>query len=284
MIKSAAPLFAIALTFAAPAQAQAQVQVPGGPPSGVLERRTGDQFTVGFGLGVAPDYEGSDDYRLQPGGVVQGRVSGIDFQMRGLNLYTDLVPDKAGSTVRLVLGPVVQLRPERSGSISDPRVAQLGDRKTALELGVNAGIGLRGVLIPPASLTLDVAYLRDVAGAHDSYTLTPSVALSSPLSQRGFARLSLSADHVGKGFARTYFDVGPGKVLAPFTTTGGGWKSTSATLLYTHDLGGDPRRGLGLFTLTNYKRMLGQFADSPVVRDAGSANQVFAVAGLLYAF
>ena len=282
LIKSATPLFAIALTFAAPAQAQAQAL--DGPPAGAPVSRTGDQFTIGFGLGVAPDYEGSDDYGLQPGGVVQGRVSGIEFQMRGLNLYTDFVPDKAGSKVRLVLGPVVQLRPERSGSISDPRVAQLGDRKTALELGVNAGISLRGVLIPPASLTLDVAYLRDVTGAHDSYTLTPSVALSSPLSQRSFARLSLSADYVGQGFARTYFDVGPGNVLAPFATSGGGWKSASATLLYTRDLGGDPRRGLGLFTLTNYKRMLGQFAASPVVRDAGSANQAFAVAGLLYAF
>ena len=140
------------------------------------------------------------------------------------------------------------------------------------------------MLIPPASLTLEVTYLRDLASAHDSYTLTPSVALSSPLSQRSFARLSLSADYVGTGFARTYFDVGPGRVLAPFATNGGGWKSTSATLLYTRDLGGDPRRGLGLFTLTNYKRMLGKFADSPVVRDAGSANQALAVAGLLYAF
>lgn len=287
MIKPAVSLAAISLsagTLCLAWPALAQDAAPIGPPAGVAAPRSGDQITLGFGLGAAPDYEGSDDYRLQPGGVVQGRVGGIDFQMRGLNLYTDLVPDQPGSKVRLVLGPVIQLRPERNDAIDDPRVEQLGRRKTAVELGANLGVSFRGVLIPPASLSVELAYLRDVAGAHRSHSLTPSVALSSPLSQRSFARLALSAEHVGAGFARTYYDVGPGNTLAPYRTNGGGWKSASTSLLYTRDLGGDPRLGLGLFTLANYKRMLGKFAASPVVRDAGSANQAFAVAGVLYAF
>jgi outer membrane scaffolding protein for murein synthesis (MipA/OmpV family) len=280
---SAAPWLAVlALLQATPALAQDPA--PAGPPAAALAPRTGDQLTIGFGLGIAPDYEGSNDYRLQPGGVMQGRVAGIDFQMRGLNLYTDFVPDQADSKVRVILGPVLQLRPERTGEDMDPRVAQLGDRQTAFEVGVNAGISFRGVLIPPASLTMDLTYLRDVTGAHDSYTLTPAISLSSPLSMKSFARLALSADYVGKGFARTYYDVGPGNALAPYATNGGGWKSASATLLYIRDFGGDPREGLGLFTLTSYKRMLGKFADSPVVKDAGSAHQALVVAGLLYGF
>lgn len=278
LIKSALPFAAFALVLSAPVLAQDVTPV--GPPA----PRTGDQLTNGFGLGAAPDYEGSDDYRLQPGGVVQGRVGGIDFQMRGLNLYTDLVPDQRGGKVRFILGPVVQLRPERNNDVDDPRIARLGKRKTAFELGANAGVSIRGVLIPPASLNMELAYLRDVASAHDSFTLTPSIALSSPLSQRAFARLGLSADYVGKGFAKTYFDVAPGNALTPYATNGGGWKSASMSLLYTRDLGGDPRAGLGLFTIANYKRMLGRFADSPVVRDAGSANQAFVVAGVSYSF
>ncbi len=282
MFKCAVPLVACAVGLATPAPAQDAVPV--GPPAGMAGPRTGNQITIGFGLGTAPDYEGSDDYRLQPGGVVQGRVSGIEFQMRGLNLYTDLVADRPGSKVRFILGPVIQVRPERNDSVDDPRVAQLGRRKTAFEAGANVGVSFRGVLIPPASLTLDVTWLRDLAGAHNSYTLTPSVALSSPLSQRSFMRLAVAADHVGKGFAQAYFDVAPGNVLAPHSTNGSGWKSASASLLYTRDFGGHPRQGLGLFAIASYKRMLGGFADSPVVRDAGSANQTFAVTGLLYAF
>lgn len=282
MIKPALLLAVVATGFAVPALAQDGA--PPAAPMGQPGARTGNQITIGFGLGAAPDYEGSNDYRLQPGGVVQGRISGIEFQMRGLNLYTDLVADQPRSKVRFILGPVVQLRPERSGPLDDPRVAQLGQRKTAIELGASIGVNIRGVLIPPASLSMEIAYLRDVAGAHGSYTLAPSITLSSPLSQRSFARLAITADHVGKGFARTYFDVPAGTTLAAYATNGGGWKSASATLLYTRDLDGDPRSGLGLFTLTSYKRMRGRFADSPVVRDAGSANQALVVGGLLYAF
>ena len=168
MFKCAVPLVACAVGIATPAPAQDAVPV--GPPAGMAGPRTGNQITIGFGLGTAPDYEGSDDYRLQPGGVVQGRVSAIEFQMRGLNLYTDLVADRPGSKVRLILGPVIQVRPERNDSVDDPRVAQLGRRKTAFEAGANFGVSFRGVLIPPGSLTLDVTWLRDLAGAHNSYT------------------------------------------------------------------------------------------------------------------
>jgi outer membrane scaffolding protein for murein synthesis (MipA/OmpV family) len=276
----------LALLLAALIAAQpiaAQDAAPAGVPT-EPERRDNSQLTIGFGLGIAPDYEGSDNYRLQPGGVMQGKVAGIDFQMRGLNIYTDFVKDAPDSRLRVILGPVVQLRPERTGEIKDPRVAQLGDRDTAVELGFNAGLSLRGVIIPPASVTVDVTYLADVAGAHKSWTLTPSVSLSSPTSHHSFARLAISADYVGEGFARTYFDVGPGNILAPYATNGGGWKSASGTLLYIQDFGGDPRQGLGLFGIASYKRMLGKFAASPVVRDAGSANQALVVGGLLYGF
>lgn len=273
-------LMFLALIGASPALAQ-QVR-PDGPP--LSAQPVGDRLTIGFGLGAAPDYEGSDDYRLQPGGILQGKISGVEFQMRGLNLYTDFVPDPQGSKVRLVLGPVVQLRLDRTGEIKDPRVAALGTRKTAVELGATAGIGKRGVLIPPASLNFDVTYLRDVNGAHRSYVLTPALSLSSPVSQRSFARLGVSADYVGKGYAATYFDVAPGNVLPTYATRGAGLKSVGTSLLYTHDLGGNPRKGLGLFMLGSYKRLLGQFADSPVVRDAGSASQAFGVAGVAYSF
>lgn len=273
----------IAAGIALASPAIAQDIVPAGPPAG-LRDDGGDRLTLGFGLGVAPDYEGSDDYKLQPGGIFQGRVSGVEFQMRGLNLYTDLMPDRPGSRSRFTLGPVVQIRPERTGSVRDPRVAALGTRRTAVELGATAGIGLRGVIIPPASLNFDVTVLQDIAGAHRSTVVTPSVSLSSPASRRGFFRLGVSADYVGRGYAQTYFAVAPGDSLPAYDPGGAGWKSVDASLLYTHDLDGEPRSGLGAFALVNGKRMLRRFADSPIVRDAGSANQVFAVAGLSYAF
>jgi outer membrane protein len=283
MSKSAfrAPLWLAALMIAVPAAAQQPA--PAGPPPGARDDGS-DRLTIGFGLGTSTDYEGSDDYQLQPGGIFQGRVSGIEFQVRGPGITTDFIADRPGAKTRLAFGPAVQLRLDRTGEIKDPRVAALGDRKTAVELGFTAGIAKQGVLIPPASLNFDVTFLHDVAGAHKSFLVTPALSLNSPVSRSSFARLGISADFVGKGYAATYFDVAPGNVLAPYATNGGGLKSVGSSLLYTHDLGGAPRKGWALFGLANYKLLVGKFADSPIVRDAGSASQVFAVAGVSYSF
>ena len=255
-----------------------------GPPS--PERNS---LTLGLGGGIAPEYEGSGEYGFQPGGIIQGKVDGFDFQVRGPNIYVDLVRDSADSRWNVIAGPVAQLRFDRTSrsDLDDPRVALLGTRETAVELGGYVGIGKKGVLIPPASLTFDLAYVHDVAGAHDSYILTPGVSLSSPVSQRAFARIGLSADYVGGGYGRTYFDVPalvqPG-ALPAYSTSGSGFKSVGSTLLLTYDLGGDNRKGWGLFALSGYKRLLGKYARSPIVRDAGDADQFLAVAGIAYSF
>jgi MipA family protein len=276
-------LLLASLLIASPAFAQ------DGPPSG--PPKTEDRYSLTFGLGggIAPVYEGSGDYGFQPGGVLQGKVDGFDFQVRGTNIFVDLIRDRPGSGWNVIAGPVAQVRLERNSrrDIDDPRVAALGTRKTAVELGGYVGIGKRGFLIPPASLTIDLAYVRDVAGAHDSFILTPGIALSSPVSRRTFARLGVSADYVGRGYGRTYFDVAPiatPGALPAYQTRGSGFKSMGTTLLLTHDLGGDNRKGWGLFALTGYKRLLGQYARSPIVRDAGKADQFLAVAGVAYSF
>lgn len=260
-------------------------QAPQGPPT--PDRNS---LTLGLGGGIAPQYEGASDYGFQPGGIIQGRVDGFEFQVRGTNIYVDLIRDAADSKVNLILGPVAQLRFDRTSrkDLDDPRVAALGTRKTAVEMGGYIGIGKKGFLIPPASLTFDLAFVHDVAGAHDSFIVTPGIALSSPVSQRTFARLGVTADYVGGGYGRTYFDVAPvvspGPTLQPYVTTGSGFKSVGTTLLLAHDLGGDNRKGWGLFGLAGYKRLLGQYARSPIIRDAGDADQFLAVAGIAYNF
>lgn len=259
------------------------------PPGSGRPPEDRNSLILGLGGGIAPEYEGAQDYGFQPGGVIQGKVDGFDFQVRGPNIYVDLVRDAADSKWNVIAGPVAQVRFERNsrGDIDDPRVAALGTRDTALELGGYVGIGRKGFLIPPASLTFDLAFVRDVAGAHDSFILTPGVALASPVSQRSFARWGITADYVGKGYGRTYFDVaalpGPG-ALPAYATRGSGFKSIGTTFLLTSDLGGDSRKGWALFGLAGYKRLLGQYARSPIVREAGNPDQFLGVAGIAFAF
>jgi outer membrane scaffolding protein for murein synthesis (MipA/OmpV family) len=273
----------VLLLIATPAMAQPE------PPRQTDRAEDRYGLTLGIGGGIAPEYEGASDYGFQPGGIIQGKVDGFDFQVRGPNIYVDLIRDAPGSKWNVIAGPVAQIRSERTSlsGIKDPRVALLGTRDTAVELGGYIGIGKKGFLIPPASLTFDLALVHDVASAHDSFILTPGVALASPLSQRTFARLGVSADYVGGGYGRAYFDVpaiAPPGALPAYSTDGAGFKSIGTTLLLTHDLSGDKRKGWALFGLGGFKRLLGQYARSPIVREVGDADQFLAVAGVAYSF
>lgn len=274
----------------APALAQAEDRRSGAPPgSGSPERNPAekwpaDRITVGLGGGIAPDYSGSDDYEFQPGGIVQGSVSGFNFAMRGLNLYVDLARERRGAGIDVIAGPVVQLRLDRNGKVEDPRVAALGKLKSAVELGGYAGIGKRGVLSRFDEVSADVTFLHDVGSAHKSYVIRPSVGYQTLLGRRTFALARVSADFVGKGFARSYYDVPAGTVLPAYATNGGGLETIGATVLATHALGPDPRKGLSLFVLGGYSRITGKFARSPVVSVAGSQDQFRAIAGLGYTF
>lgn len=270
--------------IALPCSANAQPADPA-PPT---EAQSRDRLTIGLGGGIAPSYDGSDDYRFQPGGIVQGQVDGYEFAMRGLNVFVDLARESPEAATTFALGPVVQYQTNRGGGIKDRRVRALGTISETVEIGGYAGIGRRAVLNRFDQLSVDVAFLHDVGGVHNSFTVTPTVNYFTPLSPKTFALLGLSAEYAGKGFGRTYFDVTPAgsaaSGLAAFRVRDAGFTSASTTLLLGRALGPDPRKGWSLFALGSYSRMLGDYAQSPIVRDAGSRNQWFGVAGVAYSF
>ena len=58
----------------------------------------------------------------------------------------------------------------------------------------------------------------------------------------------------------------------------------AATLFAAYSLSGDLRRGLALFGLANYKKLQNDFRRSPLVSDAGDADQFFGAVGVSYTF
>ena len=254
-------------------------------PAATSEYR--DRLTLGLAVAVSPSYEGSDNYRLSPGGLVQGQVAGFSFAARGTNFYVDLIREAPRSKIDIVVGPVVQLRLERNGNIRDPQVAALGKIKPALELGGYAGIGTSGVINSFDKLQFDVSYRADVSGIHNSALVSPTISYVTPLSRRTLALLAVSAEHVGRKYGQTYFDVpsiANASGLAPYAVQGAGWKSAGGNLLLVQSLGPDIRKGWSLFVFGGYSKLLGDYARSPIVADAGSADQFIGFAGLAYSF
>jgi outer membrane scaffolding protein for murein synthesis (MipA/OmpV family) len=247
-----------------------------------------NSLTLGLGGAYVPSYEGSDDYILTPIGLAFGKVSGFGFATRGTALYVDLVPDRRDAPVDFDFGPLANVRLDRTNRIRDARVRALGELDTAIELGVWAGLRKNGVLHEYDNIGVRIAWQKDVGDAHDSTIVTPAIEYSSPLGPKTLVSFSLQAEHVGDGYARTYYSIAPAGAAASglaVYNADGGWKNWRATLLLGQALTGDLRHPrLSLFGGVGYSRLLGDIARSPIVRVAGDRDQYFATLGLAYTF
>jgi outer membrane scaffolding protein for murein synthesis (MipA/OmpV family) len=279
-------LFAAAALLAGATPAFAQADASATPAPLHYPNDRSDTFTIGAGIGIVPDYEGSNDYRLIPAAALRGRVGGISFSTRSTYLYVDLVPRGAGK-LEFDAGPIVGVRLNRTGKIKDDVVARLPDRKAAIEVGGFVGASLHGLTNPYDSLSVRLDVVKDVGNGHGSTVITPTLDFATPLSRTLYVGASLSADFVGGGYADEYLSISPADSLASGLRSfdaDGGYKGWKAGLLVNQSLSGDLTRGLSLFGTGTYGRLAGDFKRSPIVADRGSAGQWFGAIGLGYTF
>ena len=89
------------------------------------------------------------------------------------------------------------------------------------------------------------------------------------------------------GYADTYFSITPEQSAAsglPVYRARAGWKNWSAGALAMVSIDGDLLHGFKLIGGGVYRGMLGDFAESPIVRDEGSRSQWMGLLGLGYTF
>lgn len=277
------------LFFAAPAFAQDQATAAAPVPDASSTPDTdGDSIQIGAGVGYMPSYEGSDDYvpSVVPG--IRGRVSGINFTLRGNRFSADLIPTKGGPGWDLQLGPVAQLNFNRHSNIRDAQVKKLGKLPIVVEVGGFAGIGKQGVLTSDYDkLNLTVSYVHDLGSVHGSYVITPGIDYGTPLSRKAFLGVNLSADYMGNGYSQTYFGVTPAGALAsglPAFNGRKGWKDWTVGTYGLIALTGDLTHGLGILASGSYRRLTDDAALSPVTRIAGSRDQWVGILGIGYTF
>lgn len=243
-------------------------------------------FTLAAGVGTGPDYEGSDEHRLIPAVAIRGRVGGMSFWSSGTSLYLDVIPSPA-SGIDLDLGPIVGVRFNRSGDVKDAAVDKLPELDTAIEIGAFGGVSWHGLTNPYDTLSFRIDYLTDVGGAHESSLISPSVSFSTPLSRHAYVSASVNAEWAGGGYADYYYSITPAEGLIaglPAYDADGGFKHWGLSLTGLHSITGDLTGGLSAFALGSYKRLGGDFKDSPIVDDRGSASQWMGAIGLAYTF
>jgi outer membrane scaffolding protein for murein synthesis (MipA/OmpV family) len=248
------------------------------------------RLTLGAGGAYYPDYEGSSHNRWSPVPAANGTVAGMSFTLLANRASLDVIPNPPGPGWDLQIGPVAVYNMNRSNadSISDPRVRALGEVDSALELGGYVGVGKTGLITSDFDrLTLSVSYRRDLSGVHKAGIWNPSINYTTPLSTKALVSLFASAEIVEDRYARTYFGVTPAQSLAsglPVFVPQGGQKDISFGGFFTYALSGNLTKGLSLVVGGTYKKLVNDFAASPLVSIAGDRNQWTGAAGLAITF
>jgi outer membrane protein len=286
-LRAILPAAALLLLSTAPALAQSAADTP---PAGSADGFDADTVTVGVAAAYLSDYEGSNDYRVVPAPAAIGSISGYAFQVLGNRVSVDLIRNPAGPTWDLQAGPIAVLNFNRSNtkSIDDRRVKALGEVNTAYEVGGFVGVGKTGVLTSPYDrLAVSVSYRYDVGNAHESGIWQPTVSYFTPLSQKAAVGIFASGERAAGKYARTYFSVSPQQSLAsglPVYNARGGWKNWSLGVAGTYVLSGDLLHGWKAVGGVNYRRLLNDYADSPLTSIAGSRTQWLGAVGVAYTF
>jgi MipA family protein len=232
----------------------------------------GEDFRVRVGLGAQsrPEFIGADSNKWSPlvDFSVQKGSEPFDFEAPDDGFDIELFSEEGFS-----LGPVANLQ---------------GNRKDS-EVGAPLG---------KVSTTFE-------AGAFAQYQASDSVRLRMEL-RKGIGGHegivgNLGVDHIWRKGDRYIFSLGPRLLFANARyqrawfgvdseassasglaeyRPGGGVYGIAGTGGIHHQLG----RDLGLFGYARFERLIGDAANSPVIRELGSRNQISAGAGLTYTF
>lgn len=240
------------------------------------------RWRVGLGVGVRPDYLGSNDYEAVP--LPQLTVSrGPQYvNITGAYLFSNALPSpnwRLGPTAKFIRG-------DRCNA-DDGRVNAMRCQADAVMLGATGGYsfvipGLGG----PARLAPELEILGDAAGANDGYTIEPQLNYTQRLSDdwrlglRGFGTWA-SENYNDYYFGVTRFQANQSGL--PQYSADSGFYQVGLLGVADYDI----TEHWKLSLIGRYARMIGDAEDSPIVdgdQGRGSANQFLAGIVAAYVF
>ncbi len=243
---------------------------------------------IGLAAGVLPDYEGSEaaqalavlplaDIRYRHYVFLKG--AGVDVNdglaSAGLTLLQIGHFGADGEEARLLFGPLVRFRSGRETS-DNKTLRGLGDRGGSTEVGgfMKAGVG---------PWALDVTVGQDVSHGHGGVLAAFGLAYVARATPKLTLTPGVSASWAGADYTQSFFGVtaaqaaqsGYGLFMAE-----AGFKDVGLSLKASYAVSAR----VSWEGQAGYRRLLGDAADSSLVRRQGSANQIRVLTGLAFHF
>ncbi|MDJ0984370.1 MAG: MipA/OmpV family protein [Desulfobacterales bacterium] len=228
-------------------------------------------ISIGAGAGVAPDYEGSDDYDFVPIPFAEVAFdNGMFATIQGLNAKANLIPSQIWR-----LGPMYNYRPSRS-SVDSNAVDRLSNVSDANEIGGFGGFDYNNWFV-------FVEYLADIGDAHEGWLGTLRGGYNWKASNSWTLSFGLSTTYADDDYMSTYFGVDSAD------------SARSGLSQYDADSGiKDVGFDLGILCqfnenwggrlLGSYNLLVGDADESSPVTDEGSQHQFFLGVLVVYTF
>lgn len=232
--------------------------------------------SAAIGIAAVPDYEGADDHRVVP--LVNGRLAIGEryIAVEGVTLRANVIGIEG-----FEFGPVASLTFGRDDKIKNVAVARLGKIDDAYELGAFGAISVP--VNGDDRVRLAVQGVYDVSDVHGGFIVSATASYAAAIGDRALLSFDIGSSYANDDYAETYFSVSrTGSMasgLARFDARGG-IKDVGASITASHRVGDR----WSLVGYAGYRRLLGDFADSPVVARGGSADQLSGGIGLAFSF
>ena len=227
--------------------------------------------SVGLGVGMAPDYEGSEDYDAVPIAYARFSLDDGDYVMlNGNKLKWNFVNDK------IEFGPLLQYRLERD-DVDNDEVDRMKDVDSAIE----AGFFLTGVF---GDWRANAEFAADISDEHDGYLVTIGGDYNMKVSDDLKMKLGVSTTYASDDYMETYFQVDATNrgtsILPAYEADDSEFKDITFYLTANYSIN-DNWSIMGNLSYTN---LTGDAEDSPIVDDEGDDGQFFAGVTAVYHF
>ncbi|WP_168788408.1 MipA/OmpV family protein [Paraburkholderia aromaticivorans] len=232
----------------------------------------------GGGVGSTTEYAGAKDR-------IVGAVPGMRYVTNGGHLfewYGTYAQYDFGSVTGFQWGPALALRLGRH-DVDDPVVAQVHSVATTLEGGGFVGYEYSHVGTLPYRLRGEMTVVTNAGVVYTGARVSLNTSAWFPLHARVFVGGGLGATWVSGGFNETYYGVtaqDSAKSGLSAYTPGSGLNQLTSWIAAIYQISPSWYAGAMVY----YQRLMDEAANSPIVSQRGSRNQITYGVGLAYAF
>jgi len=234
--------------------------------TGMIFTAHATDVSLGAGVGLAPDYEGSEDNQAVPLPYVDVKWSNhMSINLLGNKAKVNLIPSPIwrGGVVGEYIG-------ERD-NVDNNRVDRLQDVDTSLMLGGFFGFQYE-------NWSADIEAMADVLDGNDGAIIRLNGGYRIPIDQTWNLSLGAFTTWADDDYMEAYFEIDAADSVRSGLRTfnaDSGFKDVGLNLSASYK----PWENWGFMGLVSYKRLVGDAEDSPVVDDEGDENQF--VGGIL---